>query len=83
MHIKCFHVTKIKEKPCFSHLCCSFNKKWQEIHAVFTWETFFFFFLDVSVQSADNEHNQKEANIKQEKGKYFETILTFSYLLGC
>lgn len=43
----------------------------------------FFFFLDVSVQSADNEHNQKEANLKQERGKYFETILTFSYLLGC
>lgn len=39
---------------------------------VFTWENIFF--LRVSVQSADNEHNQKRANIKQEKGKRFETI---------
>lgn len=39
------------------------------------------FFLHVSVQSADNEHNQKATNVKQKKGKRFETILAFFCML--
>lgn len=45
MHIKHFHVTKIKQNlvfpTCAAHLT---SKKWQEIHAVFTWENVFWMY---------------------------------------
>lgn len=65
MQIKCFHVTKIKQKMARNSCGVHLGKH----------------FLDVSIQSTVNEHNQKEAYIKQEKGKCFETIPAFSYLL--